>query len=200
MRKMILAPAATLAALLFSSQAPEVSSTGPRIHGSTTDLVKALSRIQGRIQEADIWAKDWVAVVALLYPLPDGICDPFHPPPTEYWMPAGFTGGVLPKDAQSRAAIEAGVVLLIIRKQDGVTCVVNELRGSRLLVETVSTQEATALTMKCDGVQARLTALGVVDSVVGEIKSRLASQPRECEKRKVRRDAEGNIVRDAGVP
>ena len=136
----------------------------PVFHGDDTALRKLVSHIRdSRISDGYLWTYGDLAVLVQLYPAPiDFRAEdvPFrgHVP----WRPAWIEGWPireqLTKTEQNTFVMSK--VAMILREEDGTTCVVNELSGKRIFKEKAGEQDGTAVEMPCEKIWSQFETLG----------------------------------------
>src|SRR6266849_3570031 len=93
------------------------------------------------------------------------------------WRPAWVDGWSLSKPPEIREVIEKSEFALVLREQDGETCVVNPLSGKRILQETARQQDTTAVELPCAEIWQKLGSLGLPESAQSEVAKYLQTPP-----------------------
>src|SRR5258708_4870525 len=110
-----------------------------------------------------------MAVVVQLYPPPTDLRREDLPSGKVPWRPAWVAGWYLSKPPEIREVIEKGEFALVLREQDGETCLVNPLSGNRILHETARQQDTTAVELPCAEIWEKLGSLGLAEGAQSEV-------------------------------
>jgi hypothetical protein len=153
----------------------------PVLHGEPTPLQNALSRIkQSRLIDGYVWTYADLEVLVQLYPGPIDYRledSPAGVPPWKYpWVFGGQLQLYEPADVQK--IIRESRFVLILREQDGKTCIVNALTGERIFKEGPDAQSASEIEIPCQEIWKQVPELDVVpEQARAEITELLKTPP-----------------------
>jgi hypothetical protein len=135
----------------------------PVLHGEPTPLQNALSRIkESRLIEGYVWTYADLEVLVQLYPAPMDFRLEDSPPGQAPWRHPWVPRSELYEPADAQKIIRESRFVLILREQDGKTCMVNSLTGERIFREGPSAQSASAIEMPCQEIWKQVRELDVV--------------------------------------
>ena len=133
----------------------------PEFHGQETELRWALRQLKfSRLRDGYVWTMGSVAMVIQLYPAPMDWREEDHSP--------GFpihTASIGPVRARHlydpsmlkrvETILRKSDIVLLLREQDGKSCILNGLSGQRIFEQGGRAQGATAVHLPCDDVWTR---------------------------------------------
>lgn len=132
-------------ALAFG-QAPEL----PQFHGEDGALRKAMRLARySRLNDGHTWTYGSIAITAVLYPRRHDVRLSEVPKGVVPWRPVAISRFDWKKSPEAQEVIERSTIILVLRAEDGTTCVVNRLPGERIYKETLREQDVTAVELPC---------------------------------------------------
>jgi hypothetical protein len=151
----------------------------PVLHGEPTPLQDALSKIkESRLIEGYVWTYADLEVLVQLYPAPMDFRLEDAPPNQPPWRYPWVPGSELYEPADAQKIIRESRFVLILREQDGKTCMVNSLTGERIFKEGPTAQSASAVEIPCQEIWKQVLQLDVVpEQARAEITELLKTPP-----------------------
>jgi hypothetical protein len=152
----------------------------PVLHGEPTRLQTVLSRLkESRLIEGYLWTYADVEVLVQLYPAPIDFRLEDSPPGQAPWRhPWVGRSDLYREPADAQKIIRESRFVLILREQDGKTCMVNSLTGERIFKEGPDAQSASAMEIPCEEVWKHVRELDVVpERARAEINELLKTPP-----------------------
>lgn len=128
----------------------------PEFHGDDTELRWALAQIKvSRLIDGYIWTVGSVALVIQIYPAPMDWREEDHPP--GFPIHIASVGPVRAQHLHDPGLIKKvepilrkSVFILLLREQDGKSCILNELSGQRIYAQNGRAQDTTAAHLPCE--------------------------------------------------
>ena len=135
----------------------------PVLHGEPTPLQSSLSRLKSsRLIEGHVWTYADLEVLVQLYPAPIDFRLEDSPPGQAPWRHPWIPRSELYEPVDAQKVIRESRFVLILREQDGKTCMVNSLTGERIFKEGPDAQSASAMEIPCAEVWRYVLELDVV--------------------------------------
>jgi hypothetical protein len=137
-------------AVIGSSSLLGISVQGATVFaGDESPLRKSL--VHATVVEKAVYTNGNVAAMIRVFPEPIDFRLEDAPPGQVPWRPAWLSGWQFTRDMNKSEVeiIRRSDLTLVVREQDGKTCVVNELSGARIFTETAEQQDKTAVELPC---------------------------------------------------
>jgi hypothetical protein len=167
----------------------------PSFHGEKTPLQELLSHLRdSRLVDGYVWTYSDFMVLIQLYPSPmDFRAEDVPFQGRVPWRPAWESGWVVKSQLTSpqQEIFARSRVTMLLREQDGKTCVVNELTGERIFTEKAPQQDATAVEIPCEKIWSQFETLVQLPEPAKSEISRLLKTPPSPPKFKRKAQGEG---------
>lgn len=128
----------------------------PEFHGEDTELRWALEQVKvSRMIDGYVWTVGNAVLVIQLYPAPMDWREEDHPPGFQKHIASvGPVRAQHLRDPSLIGKVESILrksdIVLLLREQDGKSCILNELHGQRIYEQNGHMQDSTAVHVPCD--------------------------------------------------